>query len=904
MRHPALLFVLAAMAVAMPAAHAHPFTLETWPGGGVNGEVGTTQVWVVYSEKVELGFSSLKVYDGAGNQIDNRDTKYYTGETSLIVSTPPLDEGIYTVASKVLSGVDGHLVPDTFVFAVGDITLESDVGDADIELVYIPEAASRFPGLAGQTILLGAAIAALLIWGTQDKRRIRDDIGAVTGAHKGRLSAILGMSLVAVLASNIAMLAVQTVRLDSFTPDALNTHFGTMWIIRMVVTGALLALWFGAERRGMQGRTLLVLIGLSAILLWTSSQIGHGAATGDAMPTILDYIHNWVAAVWIGGVAYLCLVLVPALSAAKDRDRIVAVMLPRFSAVFTVCLGVVIITGPLLMWSLESDLTLISESVYGRLIMAKLALAAGMIAVGGYVQFSVMRSAGAGAWRRLRRSLPAEMLMGMVLLGVVALLANGTLPAGEIQSAGETDVEGLSLTEFTANTKFRIEIEPYSTGLNGIYVTAAGLDGSPPADQSGIRVKVSNPAKNIAPVPMELQPVGGGEYAGEVTFGFAGEWIVEVESQRQTGANEAVSVRLPVTVDPGSLLAHADSYALPVPAKPLYPVFDGEDVWISDPSAPRIWRFDVEQESFEAFALDGGISLFMDADGGGRLWFTDPLSERIGYLEPETGDVTTIPVPPLEPAGVESRLMFITAPGDVWVAAAAKDAILWYDPHTGAFDVFHTGLGSFPFSVTDGPEGDVWFTASGGGFIGRISPDTGEIKTYAPEEGLASPEFILFVDGVAWISEHTGEGLARFDPLTESFVRIPLNVDGGLPYGSVLDPYGNIWVAQHVVDAVSVYNPTTGGQRMVDIPAEGAFVQFGASDGQGGIWFVEQQTERLTRITVSDIPSTQVPPRPEEAPTMSYTEVASPLTAAGILAASLFFVKSVRDGRRMEDVIP
>lgn len=903
MRRLALLFVLAAVPLAIPAAHAHPFTLETWPGGGINGEAGTTEVWVRYSEEVELGFSSLKVYDGAGNQIDNRDTRHHTGDASLIVSTPPLEEGIYTVASKVLSRVDGHLVPNTFVFAVGDIVLESDAGDSDIELVYMPEAAARFPGLAGQTILLGAAIAALLIWGTQDKRRIRDDIEAVSGAHKGRLSTILGVSLIAVLASNIAMLAVQTVRLDAFTPDALNTHFGMMWITRMVVTGVLLALWFGTERRGMQGRTLVVLIGLSAILLWTSSQIGHGAATGDAMPAILDYIHNWVAAVWIGGVVYLCLVLVPALSAAKGRDRLVAVMLPRFSAVFIVCLGVVIITGPLLMWSLESDLNLISESVYGRLIMAKLALAAGMIAAGGYVQFGVIRSAGAGAWDRLRRSLPAEMVMGMALLGVVVLLANGTLPAGEIRPADEAYMEGLSLTEFTANTKFRIDIEPYSTGLNGIYVTASGLDGSP-ADQSGIRVKVSNPARNIFPVPMELQPVGGGEYAGEITFGFAGEWIIEVESQRQTEANESVSVRLPVTADPGSLLVHTHSYALPAPAKPLYPVFDGEYMWISDPSAPRIWRFDMEQESFEAFALDGGISLFMDTDGGGRVWFTDPLSERIGYLEPETGHITVIPVPPLEPVDVESRLMFIAAPGDVWVTAAAKDAILRYDPDTGGFDVFHTGLGSFPFSVTAGPEGDVWFTASGGGFIGRISPDTGEIKTYAPEGGLASPEFILFVDGVAWISEHDGEGLARFDPFTESFGRIPLNVDGGLPYGSALDPYGNIWVAQHVVDAVSVYNPTTGGQKTVEIPAEGSFVQFGASDGKGGMWFVEQQTESLTRIAVTDIPSTQVPPRPDAAPTISYTEVASPLMAAGILAASLFFVKSVRDGRRMEDAIP
>ena len=55
MRRMVLLFVLAAIPAAIPAAHAHPFTLETWPGGGVNGEAGTTQVWVRYSEEVEPG---------------------------------------------------------------------------------------------------------------------------------------------------------------------------------------------------------------------------------------------------------------------------------------------------------------------------------------------------------------------------------------------------------------------------------------------------------------------------------------------------------------------------------------------------------------------------------------------------------------------------------------------------------------------------------------------------------------------------------------------------------------------------------------------------------------------------------------------------------------------------------
>ena len=45
-------------------------------------------------------------------------------ELSLIVTTPPLEDGVYTVSTKVLSKVDGHLVPGAFLFAVGDVVID------------------------------------------------------------------------------------------------------------------------------------------------------------------------------------------------------------------------------------------------------------------------------------------------------------------------------------------------------------------------------------------------------------------------------------------------------------------------------------------------------------------------------------------------------------------------------------------------------------------------------------------------------------------------------------------------------------------------------------------------------------------------------------------------------------
>jgi len=120
------LFVsLLILIIGFPLAYGHPFLEETNPPRSSTVPAGVTKVITHYSEAVELNFSVIKVLDASGNQIDNKDVQYYEGEDSLIVTTPPLEDGIYTVTSKVLSKVDGHLVDYAFVIGVGDV----EIGD-------------------------------------------------------------------------------------------------------------------------------------------------------------------------------------------------------------------------------------------------------------------------------------------------------------------------------------------------------------------------------------------------------------------------------------------------------------------------------------------------------------------------------------------------------------------------------------------------------------------------------------------------------------------------------------------------------------------------------------------------------------------------------------------------------
>ena len=75
------------------------------------------------------------------------------------------------------------------------------------------------------------------------------------------------------------------------------------------------------------------------------------------------------------------------------RDKITISLIPRFSAMIIISLGILIITGPTLLWFLDSNVSSLTDSTYGKLIMLKIAIASVMIAFGGFYQIRFIQQA-------------------------------------------------------------------------------------------------------------------------------------------------------------------------------------------------------------------------------------------------------------------------------------------------------------------------------------------------------------------------------------------------------------------------------------------------------------------------------------------------------------------------------
>ena len=118
--------------------------------------------------------------------------------------------------------------------------------------------------------------------------------------------------------------------------------------------------------------------------------IGHGAGAKELSAVIVDFVHNLVSSLWIGGIIYIAFILIPILrKAVSDQDEKICAMLiwiPRFSTIVVIILGIISFTGPFLLYTLEGNMDLLLPSYYGKTLLVKLLFGAVMIIIGGYNQ--------------------------------------------------------------------------------------------------------------------------------------------------------------------------------------------------------------------------------------------------------------------------------------------------------------------------------------------------------------------------------------------------------------------------------------------------------------------------------------------------------------------------------------
>ncbi len=110
--------LLALILVRTVHAHAEFWRAEPPPDQTLQAAPEKLQLW--FTELLEPGFSDVQVLDANRQRVDRGDSRIDPHDaTSMTVSLPPLDKGVYTVAWKALSAVDGHVTRGVYSLLIG-----------------------------------------------------------------------------------------------------------------------------------------------------------------------------------------------------------------------------------------------------------------------------------------------------------------------------------------------------------------------------------------------------------------------------------------------------------------------------------------------------------------------------------------------------------------------------------------------------------------------------------------------------------------------------------------------------------------------------------------------------------------------------------------------------------------
>jgi virginiamycin B lyase len=82
-------------------------------------------------------------------------------------------------------------------------------------------------------------------------------------------------------------------------------------------------------------------------------------------------------------------------------------------------------------------------------------------------------------------------------------------------------------------------------------------------------------------------------------------------------------------------------------------------------------------------------------------------------------------------------------------------------------------------------EGNIWFTANFGGYIGKLDPRTGKVTQYKmPDESVDDPHTAAFdAHGILWFTAQGGNAVGRLDPRTGKIELNKVPTESALPYG-------------------------------------------------------------------------------------------------------------------------
>jgi copper transport protein len=540
----ALAILVGVLALGTTAASAHATLESSSPADGQSVLTSPSEIRITFSEAVTTISGGVSVLNADGKTVDVGNSEVVGGRTLVAPISETLSDGTYVATYRVLSA-DGHPVSGSLLFAVGAGALDrsaqpSSSGDRLWEIIG---GISRFIMYLAALVAAGVAFFLAFIHDhAEDRWRI------VPFVRIGSILALL--SAIGIVMSQAALLTGKgagAVTDSNVLRDVLNQNLG--WSLALLMIG-LAAVHLSTD---LSKKVVSKSLALSGGLAVTISFAVWGHATElspKAISLAADAIHATAAALWLGGLVGLVMVLS---LRTPETVRSTAGIIGRFSLMaFWSVIALTIAGLTLTITGSDASLNSILTTTWGQLVLAKIGLTLIVVLIAAWNRRTLVPSLTsptenngelAVRWATLLRTIRAEALLLVAVVALTAIVVN--IPPARTAVVAKTDRVDITQRVDTGNVQ--LSVDPAIVGPNTVSVRYTDGTGQPINVATSMSIEFSQPSAGLEPITRQVPASEPGVFVIQGNeLSIPGTWTITIAVRTSDFTEQRTSFEVPV----------------------------------------------------------------------------------------------------------------------------------------------------------------------------------------------------------------------------------------------------------------------------------------------------------------------------------------------------------------------